>query len=238
MSFSKITAIFLLLVCLFSFKCQAEPRLINHTRGDLTNTTLELPFIALTGGLVLASYSYYLDDEVQEYFEDHPFSRKFDDIGNWVGNPYILSSASVLMYGSSLLTKNENFQRTSETLVEALIFNFVITEGIKLSFRRTRPNGGNYSFPSGHTSTAFTIAAVLQNMEGWKYGVPAYVAASAIGFSRIDGGYHYLSDVVFGAALGATIGWGTSLFHQKENTKLMISPILDQTRGLMLSYKF
>lgn len=153
-------------------------------------------------------------------------------------NPFILSGVTAVTYGISLLTENQRLKLFAETLSEALIFNAIMDTGLKYAFQRTRPTGGTLSFPSAHTSTAFTIASVFQSMEGWKYGVPAYTIASAVAFSRLDGNHHHLTDVVFGAALGSCIGWGTSLFHKQENTKLLISPILDQTRGLMLTYKF
>ena len=144
----------------------------------------------------------------------------------------------MVAYGSSFLTNNREFKITGETLVESLIFTEGMTEGLKITFRRTRPNGGSNSFPSAHTATVFDIASVLQATQGWQWGLPAYAVASFVGFSRLDGGEHHLTDVVFGAALGSAIGWGTSLFHKNESTKLLISPIFDQTRGIMVSYKF
>lgn len=235
----KLIRIFLFLTLAVSRPCKAEtPKVLEHTGGDIVSTFANWPVLILAGGVAAAVISHPLDDNVQHYFSNHHFSTTFDDVGKWVGDPYILGSASLVVYGTSLLTKNEEFQRTSETMVEALLFNALITESLKYSFGRTRPDGGSHSFPSGHASTMFTIASVLQSMEGWQYGVPTYVAASAIAFSRLDANRHFLSDVVFGAALGSCIGWGTSRFHKKESTRLMISPILDNTRGIMLSYKF
>jgi membrane-associated phospholipid phosphatase len=60
--------------------------------------------------------------------------------------------------------------------------------------------------PSGHTSTAFSLATVAERHYGWKVGVPAYVFASSIGLSRIESKRHHLSDVVAGAALGVIVG--------------------------------
>lgn len=69
-----------------------------------------------------------------------------------------------------------------------------------------------YSFPSGH---AMTAAA---------FGVPVAVAAPALGvlivtagcvlmsWSRMALGHHYLSDVVAGTILGATIATAVALF--------------------------
>jgi membrane-associated phospholipid phosphatase len=86
--------------------------------------------------------------------------------------------------------------------VEAQIVNGVLTQGIKLAVNRTRPSGGSYSFPSGHTSATFATAGVLQREFGWKVGIPAYVGGFYVAASRLAERQHYLSDVVFGAAIG------------------------------------
>ena len=61
------------------------------------------------------------------------------------------------------------------------------------------------SLPSGHAATSFAGAVVLS------YLLPrsapyVFLLATAIAFSRIYVGVHYLSDVVAGAALGAAVG--------------------------------
>jgi undecaprenyl-diphosphatase len=62
-----------------------------------------------------------------------------------------------------------------------------------------------FSFPSGHTMTAFSIALVLSffypSLEG-----PMYFLAISIGVSRVVLGMHFLSDVLAGAALGSALG--------------------------------
>lgn len=62
-----------------------------------------------------------------------------------------------------------------------------------------------YSFPSGHTATAFAAAVVLV------YGSPgigmlALLAATLIGFGRMATGVHYPTDVLAGALLGSLVG--------------------------------
>ena len=69
-----------------------------------------------------------------------------------------------------------------------------------------RPEGAGYSFPSGHAATAFASATVLQRRFGWKAGIPAYAVATYVAASRVDMQRHYLSDVVFGAAIGIVAG--------------------------------
>jgi len=91
-------------------------------------------------------------------------------------------------------------------LVQAQFVAQVLTYGIKGSVRRPRPEGGGFSFPSGHTTAAFASATVLQRHFGWKVGIPAYGAATYVAAQRVQGKRHYLSDVAFGAALGVVAG--------------------------------
>jgi undecaprenyl-diphosphatase len=62
-----------------------------------------------------------------------------------------------------------------------------------------------FSFPSGHTMTAFSIALVVSffypSLEG-----PLYFLAISIGVSRIVLGMHFLSDVLAGAIIGSALG--------------------------------
>jgi undecaprenyl-diphosphatase len=66
-----------------------------------------------------------------------------------------------------------------------------------------------FSFPSGHTITAFAVTVAL----GAFY--PSMLAglffcAVSVALSRILLGMHFLSDVIAGAVLGALLGWGAA----------------------------
>src|SRR6185369_8804699 len=91
-------------------------------------------------------------------------------------------------------------------LFQAQILAQAMTQGIKMAAQRTRPDGTTLSFPSGHTSSAFASATVLQRHFGWKAGVPAYAVAAYVATSRLEDKRHYLSDVTFGAVLGIVAG--------------------------------
>jgi membrane-associated phospholipid phosphatase len=90
---------------------------------------------------------------------------------------------------------------------QAMVVNAAYTGILKHSVGRTRPDGSDsLSFPSGHASTAFSLAAVAHHHYGWKVGVPAYAFASCIGLTRIEANRHNLSDVLAGATLGLIVG--------------------------------
>lgn len=73
---------------------------------------------------------------------------------------------------------------------------------LQRSVERERPDGtDDLSFPSMHATSAFSGAAFLQRRYGWDVGLPAYLSASYVGWSRVNAEKHYVSDVLASAAL-------------------------------------
>lgn len=80
-----------------------------------------------------------------------------------------------------------------------------VVNAIKYGVNRTRPNGADASFPSGHTATAFMTAALLDKEYGWRspwFSIGGYTAAAFVGVSRILNNRHWMSDIAAGAAIG------------------------------------
>ncbi len=130
--------------------------------------------------------------------------------------PY-LEVAGVLgtgLYG--WLNDDKKLKETSITTVVALGVNLAFTYAIKTVVNRPRPmitypdaiiDHGltltEKSFPSGHTSSAFTFATTLSiAYPKWYVIVPSYVWASTIAFTRLYLGVHYPSDVLGGICVG------------------------------------
>jgi membrane-associated phospholipid phosphatase len=112
--------------------------------------------------------------------------------------------------------------------------NSVWTEALKYSLQRPRPDRGDrLSLPSGHTSTAFSLATVAERHYGWKVGVPAYAAAVFIGYSRIESNRHYLSDVLAGATLGVIVSRTVTRLNggAVKRHSLSVSPSTDANGG-------
>lgn len=77
-----------------------------------------------------------------------------------------------------------------------------LTYLLKITIDRERPSGGGWSFPSGHTSSAFSGAMFINNRYGVKYGIPSLLLASFVGYSRVYAEKHYWGDVLAGASIG------------------------------------
>jgi membrane-associated phospholipid phosphatase len=116
--------------------------------------------------------------------------------------------------------------------------NLGITYGMKLSVNKSRPEGhGDYSFPSGHTSVAFQGATFIQGRYGWKYGMPAYIGAAFVGWSRVEGesDKHDTIDVLAGASIGILSGYYFTTLYKK----VTVTPIAGNgTYGLIISKKW
>jgi len=109
-------------------------------------------------------------------------------------------------------------------LLRAQISVFSWTNAIKFASQRTRPNGDPRGFPSGHASASFATAMVLQEHYGWKLGVPAFAAAAYTAASRVTANQHWLSDVVFGAAVGVSAGRTVTI--RLRDTPVTLAPLV------------
>ena len=102
-------------------------------------------------------------------------------------------------------------------LVRAQLLTQAFTQAIKQTVRRPRPTGECCSFPSGHSSATFATAAVLERHLGLRGAWPTMILASYVAISRLHDNRHFLSDVVFGAALGTATGWTVVGGHGRTN---------------------
>jgi membrane-associated phospholipid phosphatase len=77
-----------------------------------------------------------------------------------------------------------------------------------------------HSFPSGHTSTAFTMAlllAALQRQRIWVIALP--FVALMVGFSRIYLAQHFLTDVAAGMVVGIVSSWLSLLIYRRVHSR-------------------
>ena len=138
--------------------------------------------------------------------------------GETIGGVAVQMAAAIGTQVIGRATGSPRVSAIGSDLIRAQIVAQTMTHGIKLAVGRTRPDGTQFSFPSGHSASTFATATVLQRHLGWKAGVPAYAMATFVAASRVQVKRHYLSDVTLGAALGiiagrsVTVGRGDARF--------------------------
>ncbi len=116
---------------------------------------------------------------------------------------------------------NNTLSRRAVLHLTSFAVNAICTYTLKHAIDRPRPavtyntidaldNVTHYSFPSGHSSSAFCTATYLSlTYKKWYVVVPSYMYASAIAYSRMHMGVHYPSDVFVGAILGMVSSYAT-----------------------------
>ncbi len=115
----------------------------------------------------------------------------------------------------------------------ALGRSVLITQGLKYAVNEQRPNGGTQSFPSGHTSVAFVGAEFIRKEYGWYWGVPAYLAAGYVGWSRVESREHYTHDVLAGAAIGILVNHDFREIHTRYGVlSMQAAPMYAQGRSV------
>jgi membrane-associated phospholipid phosphatase len=116
--------------------------------------------------------------------------------------------AGVLVIGTFFPGDGRNWWDEWWTIGEAFAGAAATDYLLKSLVKRPRPGDtpgtgiGTHSFPSGHATTAFTAATLIERNSGLAVGLPAYAVAAFTGFERVEAGRHYPSDVLAGAAIG------------------------------------
>lgn len=127
-------------------------------------------------------------------------------------------------------------RRTSFLMLLALLFSFVLGEEIlKHIIQRPRPflslegvnllvtSPGSFSFPSGHTASAFASSLVIARKIP-RLAWPLILLAVLMAFSRVYVGVHYPLDILGGALLGAicarlVLGLEASVYRSSRKTR-------------------
>jgi membrane-associated phospholipid phosphatase len=111
-------------------------------------------------------------------------------------------------------------------LLEALAMSESVTQAVKFATRRERPDGSSRnSFPSGHAADTFAFATALERHLNWRFSVPAYAFASYVAISRLPANRHWLSDAVFGSAVGIVAGRTVTSHEAERPYPVAVTPV-------------
>jgi membrane-associated phospholipid phosphatase len=173
------------------------------------------------------------------------------------------TSYAVALAGGFYLTgwatgKDEVRATGTDAISASLITGALIVPASKYVIGRAAPDsgagptsfkafgGGDNSFPSGHTTEAFTLASVIAShyTDAWVQ-VASYGMASLVGVARLEQNAHWTSDVVAGGILGTVVGKAVVRMNQRirENDHAglefsVVPEVRPGYRGLQASLRF
>ncbi len=198
------------------------------------------PVALISGGLLLKNTTQ--NHQFQSDFRKvltKDFHTKADD--------FLQVEAILQIYGGRYLgfkPKNDLLHQTINMIMANAIMGGVV-KIMKNQFKEERPDkSDHFSFPSGHTATAFTNATLLfyeyKDSNIW-YASSGFAFAATTGFLRIANNKHYTSDVLAGAGIGIGIGIAVSYWNPFQNfsfgknkTHAIIYPQIGETYGMGL----
>lgn len=171
--------------------------------------------VVLGAGVGAALIARPADDDLRAWADEQGRSG-YTRLGRIAGDGWIQGGAALATYGIGLVADHRPTVHIGSDLIRAQALNGVITRALKIIAGRKRPSGGGNALPSGHTSASFATAAVLERHFGVKAGIPAYAAASFIGWTRVRDNAHWLTDVIVGGAIGTAVGRTVARGHQSS----------------------
>jgi len=219
-----------------------------HMPSDLWQDSKDLVTDPVNGAILLAGggasgyYSCKEDNRVAHHFEGHhTFSRDFTIGVGAGGNPgtHFALAGSAYLYG--LLAEDDETRAVSRSTIEALALTGLLTTGLKLIANNHSPNGESLAWPSGHTSSTVTLATVMNEYYGPLAGVPLYGLSGLVMYERMETGEHWASDVIFGAAIGYTVGKTVASKRKPEIFGMEVMPYFNPesgSSGIVLAKKF
>ncbi|BDQ04290.1 phosphatase PAP2 family protein [Ignavibacterium sp.] len=185
--------------------------------------------IALTASATLLdedNREFWLNNKSQTLDYISEFGRIYGEIS------YAGIFAGTLYFGGRI-TKNKDLTVTGRMLIEGLFYAGVTTTLIKFVSGRSRPykNDGHLdfrffqttndytSFPSGHSTVAFTTSTILSDRIDNTYATIAlYSFALSTVWQRMYSDNHWLSDTIMGALIGYFIGKAVIKFDDSSET--------------------
>ncbi len=180
----------------------------------------DLGWIVPVGGLTTTML--FTDRETSAHISKNPGTvSHYNTLSN--GSIAALLGGAGGMWVLSYPQHNTHWRETGFLAGEAVLNSLVITEAMKYSLGRERPNQGNgsgpffqggVSFPSEHASAAFAAAGVIAHeYPGPLTKIGVYALASLVDYSRFRARQHFPSDLFVGSVLGNMVAQSVYSHH-------------------------
>jgi undecaprenyl-diphosphatase len=147
----------------------------------------------------------------------------------------IAYSVPVFLWLLSIIQQNKILKTKSGYIINSSVMALIISTLVKHIVNRPRPfitypfiqkitSGTSPSFPSGHTSDAFTLAISLSlAFPKWYIIFPSLFWAMAVGFSRMDLGVHYPTDIIGSIVIATLSSLICFIFLRRKEKQLLLS---------------
>jgi len=224
----------------FTGKAQTKDSISSITQPNkLSYKQFIAPVALITTGALMVNT--VLNDDLQENA-----NRFFgEDFSSQADNVLLFVPAAQIYLGKSFgFNPKNDFYHQTINLAVANAIAVSTTMALKYSVKEERPDqSDDLSFPSGHTSIAFTNAALLyyeyKDSNVW-YASSGFLFATATGILRIANNRHYTSDVLAGAGIGLASGlivsyWNpfkSVTFGKKNKTTAFVYPQIGSQIGM------
>lgn len=194
-------------------------------------------WVILGIGAAAAALSHPGDSEFNSHVVSSRAVGRFFAPGKWLGSAPTEAGVAIGLYaiGRYMVPRNEGdhidsprtnrFSHLGFDLLRAQIVSQAFIQVTKIAVRRDRPTGECCSFPSGHAASAFAAASVIERHLGYRAAWPTLLAATYVGMSRLHDNRHFVSDVMFGSALGIATGWTIVGRHGRSDFALAPVPV-------------
>jgi undecaprenyl-diphosphatase len=193
-----------------------------------------LTFFCVTNALQAQSISEV--NTLRRINPDNPNSALWNNLSNT--SKYISVGVPVGYFVAGLIHNSKDLKQKAAYTAATILLNTATTTLLKNVVKRERPYNvytgifpdkieSDYSFPSGHTSSAFATATSLAiTTKKWYVAVPAFAWSAGVGYSRIYLGQHYPSDVIMGALVGTSSAfvchWASKQLLKRNKSKSFI----------------
>lgn len=236
------TKLITILLSLFTFVANAQTNdtiATGQNQDKISYKQFIAPATLIASGALLVNTA--LNDDLQKNannFFGENFHTSTDD--------YLqLVPVAQIYLGKTFGFKPKNdFQHQTINIIVANAIMGTVVFATKNTVKEERPDQSDkLSFPSGHTATAFTNAALLyyeyKDSNLW-YASSGFLFATATGVLRIANSKHYAADVLAGAGIGLASGFIVSYwnpfksvsFEKKKKTTAFVYPQIGSQIGL------
>lgn len=217
------------------------------TKDTFSGSRLWIWGIGSAAALLAGSYDVKVYKDLALSGDEFEFANEVSDL---MGTGIIGVTVSLSMIWAGSHWENDKVWNSGVSQFEALVATLAYTQALKVSVARNRPerfdpeqkaHALDSSFPSGHTSTAFATASSLWANHGAMVGTPMMILAALTGYSRIQKGAHYFSDVMFGATIGMATGFGYAQHHaQGDAAPVAVIPYFESGKdwGIAIRHEF